>query len=86
MHPGDGSQMLANNGTRAALRPEWIRLPKEGTNCPHSGLTRSYLAGLIRRNLVPSKSLRQRGSVRGIRLISYDGLMAFIASSKEEAR
>lgn len=81
---GDGAQNVANNN-QAAFRPEWIRLPKEGSTCPFSGLSRSYLADLVRRREVPSKALRRPGTVRGVRLICYEGLMAFIRNSKGES-
>ncbi len=80
MPSGDGAKNVSTNPV--AFRPEWIRLPKEGKNCPFSGLTRSYLANLIRLRLIPSKSVRQPGTVRGVRLICYEGLMAYIRSSE----
>lgn len=81
MPSDDGAQNVAN--INAAVRPEWIRLPKEGKSCPHSGLSRSYLANLLRTQAVKSKVLRHPGAIRGIRLISYVSLMAFIGNAKE---
>ena len=78
---GDGAQNVANNN-QAGFRPEWIRLPKEGSTCPFSGLSRSYLADLVRRREVPSKALRRPGTVRGVRLICYAGLMDYIRNSQ----
>ena len=80
---GDGANIVATN-SQAPLRPEWIRLPKEGSTCPFSGLSRSYLADLVRRREVPSKALRRPGTVRGVRLICYEGLMAYIRNSQGE--
>ena len=79
--PGDGAQNVAKNN-QAGFRPEWIRLPKEGSTCPFSGLSRSYLADLVRRREVPSKALRRPGTVRGVRLICYAGLMDYIRNSQ----
>ena len=79
--PGDGAQNVAKNN-QAGFRPEWIRLPKEGSTCPFSGLSRSYLADLVRRREVPSKALRRPGTVRGVRLICYEGLMSYIRNSQ----
>jgi hypothetical protein len=66
-------------------RPEFIRLPKPGKRCPYTGLTRSGLNNLIlpcdlngHRPPVRSICLRQRGAVRGTRLICYDSLMSYL--------
>jgi hypothetical protein len=81
MPSDDGAQNVVQpNGQ---VRPEWIRLPKEGGTCPHSGLTRSYLANLLRNRLVKSKVLRRPGAIRGVRLVSYDSLMAYIGNATE---
>jgi hypothetical protein len=71
----------------AGIKPEWIRLPKPGTLCPLSSLTRSTLNGLILptaensyRPPVQSICLRKRGKLKGCRLISYDSLMNYLKS------
>ncbi len=73
--------------TAANIRPEWLRLPQPGHRCPYTGLSRSTLneltiPGLANDNRPPVKSvvLRKRGAMRGIRLISYDSLMAYLDS------
>jgi hypothetical protein len=78
---GDADKNLTKNN-QFIVRPEWIRLPKEGTTCPYSGLTRSFMADLLRRNLVRSKSLRRPGAGRGVRLICYESLMEYIRRSQ----
>lgn len=67
-------------------KPEWIRLPAPGRRCPYTGLSRSTLneltiPGRANENKPPVKSvvLRKRGALRGIRLISYDSLMQYLA-------
>ncbi len=66
-------------------RPEFIRLPKPGSQCIHTGLTRSKLNELI----LPSESngfappvrsvcLRKRGAAKGVRLIAFDSLIAHL--------
>jgi hypothetical protein len=69
----------------AAIKPEWLRLPAPGSRCPFTGLSRSTLneltiAGPANDGNPPVKSvvLRKRGALRGIRLISYDSLMAHL--------
>jgi len=69
-----------------SIKPEWIRLPAPGARCRFTGLSRSTLneltiPGPANDYHPPVKSvvLRKRGATRGIRLISYDSLMAHLA-------
>lgn len=69
-----------------ATKPEWLRLPAPGERCRFTGLSRSTLneltiAGPANDGAPPVKSvvLRKRGALRGIRLISYDSLMRYLA-------
>jgi hypothetical protein len=68
-----------------SVKPEWLRLPAPGARCRFTGLSRSTLyeltvAGPTNEGTPPVKSvvLRKRGALRGIRLISYDSLMAHL--------
>ena len=70
----------------SALKPEWLRLPPPGGRCPFTGLSRSTLneltiPGPANEGCPPVKSvvLRKRSALRGIRLISYDSLMGYLA-------
>jgi hypothetical protein len=70
---------------RAQIRPEFIRLPKQRTNCPYTGFSRTGLYNLCvpckanrHRPKVPAKCLREPGNLRGIWLIPYEDLIAFI--------
>lgn len=80
---------VATAGT-PAIRPEFIRLPKPGTLCPHTGLSRSMLNTLILparcnnfRPPVRSISLRKLGSKNGVRLIQYSSLLAYLRSFQQ---
>lgn len=66
-------------------RPEWVRLPKPGRRCIYTGLSRSTLNELAipceANNFLPpvkSAVIKKRGAMRGIRLVSYNSLMAHI--------
>ena len=68
-----------------AVKPEFIRLPKSGNRCPHTGLSRSKLNQLVLpckendfKPPVQSKVLRKRGTIRGTRLIVFDSLMGYL--------
>ncbi len=87
--PASLDHMTAHHREGTGQKPEWIRLPPPGGKCPFTGLSRSSLyelVGHIEANgfkpPVKSVTLRKRGSSRGIRLISYDSLMAYLASFK----
>lgn len=76
----------ADDPTNGTPRPEWIRLPKSGSRCPRTGLTRASLNALILppRAQVESVVLRQRGATRGVRLIRFASLLAYL--DEEAAR
>lgn len=66
-------------------RPEFIRLPKNGMSCPYTGLKRSKLNELILPSEfnaysppVKSVCIRNRGQKKGVRLIAYDSLVAYL--------
>ena len=63
------------------LKPEWVRVPEA---IRVSGLSRSSLYELIASGKIKSFSNRQRGAMRGIRLISYDGLMAYLENAYQQ--
>lgn len=61
----------------ARFLPEFVRLPKSGTRCPWTGLSRSAICELILPARAPVKSvvLRRRGATRGQRLIHLRSLI-----------
>ena len=76
----------------ANARPEFIRLPKSGSLCPWSGLSRSKLNELIlpsprngHRPLVRSISLRNRGQLKAVRLVAFDSLMGYLRSLEDSS-
>ena len=66
--------------TTALIVPEFIRLPKSGTRCPWTSLSRSAINELILPANAPVKSvvLRRRGAKRGQRLIHLQSLIDFL--------
>jgi hypothetical protein len=66
--------------------PVWIRLPKAGSQCPFSGLSRSALNELILPSQdypvprVASRSLKKPHEVRGIRIIKLVSLLSYLES------
>ena len=72
------------------VRPEWLRLPAPKGRCLYTGLSRSTLCELVvpcaANDYAPpvqSAVLRKRGAARGIRLVQYDSLMAYLRGLSE---
>lgn len=83
--------METTEATKTTGAPHWIRLPRAGTVCPHSGLKRGQLLKLAsnRDSKIKVCHLRERGAKRGTRLIDLESLLAYLdrraAESMEEA-
>jgi hypothetical protein len=67
-------------GHTATLRPEWLRIPD---TIRYSGIGRSSLYTLIGDGKIRSVSIRKRGAVKGIRLISVDSIDSYLNSLSE---
>jgi len=64
----------------------WLRLPRPGTRCPVSGLSRTTLAELVRpcprngyRPPVEARLLKRRDARRGVLLISRESLLGYLS-------
>jgi hypothetical protein len=73
------------------VMPEFIRLPKPGTHCRWTGLSRSKLNELILpsplnsfKPPVRSLSLRNRGQLKAVRLIALDSLLGYLRGLLEQ--
>lgn len=62
-------------------RPEWLRIPNA---VKIFGISRTKLYELISARRIKSVSLRERGQVRGVRLLSYDSLMEYLEALADE--
>jgi hypothetical protein len=74
--------------TMPKSQPEFIRYPKPRTRCEKTNLSRTKMCELVLpcaandfKPPVRSVVLRKKGKARGIRLIDYASLMAYINSS-----
>jgi hypothetical protein len=86
----DSPQISA--GESLKISPEFIRLPKPGTRCPFTGLSRSGVNSLILpmatngfKPPVRSVCLRGRGTVRGTRLVVFDSLIQYLRACEGRA-
>ena len=57
------------------VRPEWLRIPSA---VKIFGISRTKLYELIGKQKIKSVSLRERGQIRGTRLLSYDSIMKYL--------
>lgn len=71
-------QPLASSNNKQL--PEFLRLPRAGSRCPVTGLSRATINALILGDNPSVKSicLRRRGSARGIRLVVTISLLEFL--------
>jgi hypothetical protein len=60
------------------LRPEFFRLPSGGGGDPFFGFTRSYYYEGEARGYWRLVRIRERGKLRGVTLVPYDTIAAFI--------
>ena len=76
-------QTSANTAPVAVInfRPEWLRIPDA---IKLYGIGRSSLYELMAEGKIKTALLRQRGSVRGIRLLSADSLSRYIEGLAEQ--
>jgi hypothetical protein len=80
--------MVKDSTTRVAslsrfsesCKPEWLRIPSAALV---SGLSRTHLFEAIALGKVESVHVRKPGREKGIRLIKFDSLMAYVESFGE---
>ena len=65
--------------------PEFFRLPKSGSD-PHFGLGRSYYYEGEKNGFWTLVRIRQRGKLRGVTLVPYDAIAAFIRKQSNVER
>jgi hypothetical protein len=86
-----GPVAVPTNAALSPIQPEFVRLPKPGTLCPWTGLSRAKMNELILPCAVnefhaPVKSvcLRRPGAAKGARLVSLASLLGYLRAQMEE--
>jgi len=64
-------------------KPEFIRLPKAGTLCPFTGLSRTKLWEILCTRKVKTVCLRRPGALKGARLVHLQSLLDYLYSLAE---
>ena len=62
----------------AVQRVEFFRLPPPGKRDPHFGLSRGWYYKAAGSGEIKMVALRQRGALRGVRLVAYDSVCDYI--------
>jgi hypothetical protein len=64
-------------------RPEFFRLPKPGSGDPYFNLSRSFYYQLEARGVLKLVRIRDEGKERGVTLIPYEKVAAFVRAQME---
>ena len=84
-HPAASSAPRSEGADRPSQnRPEFFRLPKSGGD-PYFGLGRSYYYEGEKQGYWHLVRIRQRGKLRGVTLVPYDAVVAFIRNQGKAA-
>jgi hypothetical protein len=78
--------VVSQNETCLAARPEFYRLPKGSGGDPFFHVTRTFYYEGERRGYWKLARLRDRGKLRGVTLVPYDAVAAFVRSQMEDAQ
>jgi hypothetical protein len=79
--PGPAFAIAEGSG---ASRPEFYRLPKGSGGDPFFGLTRTFYYEGEARGYWKLARIRERGKLRGVTLVPYDAVAAFVRSKMED--
>jgi hypothetical protein len=74
-----------SEATASASRPETFRLPKVGGD-PFFGFGRSYYYEGEKRGYWRLIRIRERGKLRGVTLVPFDAVAAFVRKQSEVAK
>ncbi|HWA10541.1 MAG TPA: hypothetical protein VG838_13940 [Opitutaceae bacterium] len=69
----------------ASHRVEFFRLPAPGKRDPFFGLSRGWYYKAAAAGEIKMVALRQRGALRGVRLVAYDSVCDYIRRAAEAA-
>lgn len=79
------SIVVPSEASSTLQRPEFFRLPKAGGD-PHFGFGRSYYYEGEQRGYWKLVRIRERGKLRGITLVPYDAVAAFVRQQMETGK
>lgn len=74
---------ITSTAAPAAHRVEFFRLPPPGKRDPHFGLSRGWYYKAAALGEIKMVSVRQRGALRGVRLVVFESVLAYVRRSAE---
>ena len=74
---------IPTNAALIAQRVEFFRLPSPGKRDPHFGLSRGWYYKAAALGEIQMISVRQRGALRGVRLVVFESVLAYVRRSAE---
>jgi hypothetical protein len=69
--------------TPTAHHVEFFRLPAPGKRDPYFGLSRGWYYKTAALGEIKMIAVRQRGALRGVRLVVYDSVLAYVRRADE---
>jgi len=76
--------VAAASATTNLPEPEFLRLPRHGERCPRTGLSRAFMYELVRTRKVKGQIFRKPGTGRGVVLIHWPSLKAYLLQAMEQ--
>jgi hypothetical protein len=73
--------IIPPNHSATPQRVEFFRLPAPGKRDPFFGLSRGWYYKAAAVGEIRMVAIRNRGAVRGVRLVAYDSVLAYIRRS-----
>lgn len=70
----------------APHRVEFFRLPPPGKRDPYFGLSRSWYYKAASLGEIKTVAVRQRGALRGVRLVAYDSVVAYVRRMERDTQ
>ena len=80
----NAGNIIPPNHETAAPRVEFFRLPQPGKRDPFFGLSRGWYYKAAAAGEIRMVAIRNRGAVRGVRLVAYDSVMDYIRRAMGE--
>ena len=82
-HPATTATLSEGASSPSQSHPEFFRLPRSGERGdPYFGLGRSWYYEAEKAGFFKLVRLRQRGALRGVTLVPYDAVAAFVRSQE----
>lgn len=77
----NAENIIPPNHEQTAHRVEFYRLPAPGKRDPFFGLSRGWYYKAAAAGEIRMVAIRNRGAVRGVRLVAYDSVLDYIRRS-----